>query len=52
MRNHSEVLTEPVQEWIAQLQYICQSREIRELMDRLKKEDKAYPQTVVRIEKE
>ena len=52
MTNRSEVVTEPVQEWMAQLQYICGSREIRELMDRLKKEDKAYPQTVIRMEKE
>ena len=52
MTNHSEVLTDPVQEWLAALAFICRSREIRELMDRLEKEDKAYPQTVIRMEEE
>jgi len=52
MINHSELLTEPVEEWLAALAFICRSREIRELMERLEKEDKAYLQTLIRMETE
>lgn len=51
MRDDSAVLTEQVQEWIAEIEYICQSREIREFIERLEK-DGAYPQTVIQLEED
>lgn len=50
--NTSDEFSEQVQEWMATLEFICRSPEVRELMHRLEVEDHAYPQTVVKIEEE
>ena len=47
-----QILEKPTQEWLAVLEYICRSHEIRELMVRLEKEHGAYPQTDVKVEEE
>ena len=52
MLNQSEFTMGQVREWIATLESICRSQEIKDLVKRLEKEDGAYPQTIVKIEEE
>ena len=52
INNNELLLEELVRERLIALEYICRSREIRELMARLEKEHGAYPQTTVTIEEE
>ena len=52
MLDQSELITGQVQEWIATLELICRSQEIKNLVKRLEEEHGAYPQTIVKIEEE
>lgn len=52
MTDQTNVSTERTQEWVAILNYICQSREIKTLIDRLERENHAFLQTIVKIEEE
>jgi hypothetical protein len=52
MTQQTEVSRERVQEWVHMLDYICQSGEIRKLLERLEKQDHAYLQTDVKLEEE
>lgn len=52
MIDQVEVSTEKVQEWVNMLDRICQSREIRKLIEQLARENHAYLQTEVKIEEE
>jgi hypothetical protein len=52
MNEQTEVSTERVQEWVNMLDYICQSPEIRKLIDRLERENHAYLQAELKIEEE
>lgn len=52
MTDQTEVSKARVQEWVNMLDYICQSREIRKLIERLENENHAYLQTDVKLEKE
>jgi len=51
--DHNREATEPgIQEWVDTLVSICLSLEIKELLERLEKEDHAFPQTVIQKEED
>jgi hypothetical protein len=52
MTEPTAVSTERVQEWVNMLDYICQSGEIRRLLERLEKENHSFLQSDVKLEKE
>ena len=54
MNRPSEVATPDrnIKEWIVAFEKICMSLEVRELVARLERENHAFPQTVIPIEKD
>ena len=41
-----------LEKWIGEFEKICMSLEVRELVERLEKEDDVFPQTVIQIEED
>lgn len=52
MTEQTELSTERVQEWVNMLDHICQSGEIKRLLERLEKENHSYLQGDVKFEEE
>jgi hypothetical protein len=50
MDQEREFLLEEVREWIASMENVCQSPEVRELIWQLEREHYAHPQFLVNVE--
>jgi len=52
MDSPSETNEPGIEEWMDEFVSVCLSLEVRELLERLEKEDHAFPQTVIQKEED